>query len=215
MKTNLYYTEAMLKKKTLVVLDAIAEELGIIYEDEFNVKTPKKSLVIQAILEKQDKLRAENESLSIKSPPLHRVELTPDEEREFRAWARRNYTAGQPVDETWHCIVLEECGEINIENGLLDQMEKVRKSVGKNPKNRVAPKPVQRIPKKVVELEEGEVFCFEGQNKVFMTIRKYVDDKQRPHIVVKTEAPTKSQPAEMDLYYKNHLDMGVLVEKRN
>lgn len=216
MKTNLYYTEAMLKKKTLIVLDAVAEELGIVYEEEFGVKSPKKSLVIEAILEKQDKLKAEDASKSLNNPPLHRMELTADEEREFRGWSRRNYVAGQPVDETWHPIVLEECGEINIECGLVEQWEKMRKSVGKNPKNRVAPPTKPRpIAKKVVELEEGEVFCFEGQNKVFMTIRKYVDDKDRPHIVVKTDAPTKSQPAEMDLYYKNHLDMGVLVEQQN
>ena len=91
----------------------------------------------------------------------------------------------------------------------VEVVQKVAKRVSK--KKQAAKAEVKTTVKKVVELELEEVFCFEGNKKVFQVIKKYQDDKARPHIVVKTEAPTKSQPAEMDLYYKNHLEMNAVV----
>lgn len=203
--STLNYTAAMLKKKTVVALDAIAEEMGIDYEQEFGIPTPKKALVIDAILDKQTELQEEQHT--DKNPPLHR-ELNAAEEREFRQWARTNYKAGQPIDETWHPVVQEECAEINAMDGV-EVVQKVAKRISK--KKQAAKAEVKTTVKKVVELELEDVFCFEGNKKVFQVIKKYQDDKARPHIVVKTEAPTKSQPAEMDLYYKNHLEMNAVV----
>lgn len=210
MKTNLYYTADNLRKKTLVVLDAIAEELGIVYEDEFKVANPKKALVVEAILKKQDALRLEEEGATNTKPPMHR-ELDEAEEREFRAWAHRHYQPQTPIDPTWHPVILEECAEINAKTDIVAVVAKKGAKPKATDKVQVAAPVKQFVPKTVVELVEAEQFCFEGQRKVYQTIKVYTDDKNRKHVVVKTDAPTKSQPAEMDLYYKNHLQMNVLV----
>ena len=39
-------------------------------------------------------------------------ELTPEEEVEFRLWARNNWKAGDPLVSVWHPKVVEECGKI-------------------------------------------------------------------------------------------------------
>ena len=39
-------------------------------------------------------------------------ELTPEEEIEFRLWARNNWKAGDPLVSVWHPKVIEECGRI-------------------------------------------------------------------------------------------------------
>lgn len=39
--------------------------------------------------------------------------LTPDEVTTFRIWARKNYRAGDIINELWHPVVREECERIN------------------------------------------------------------------------------------------------------
>jgi hypothetical protein len=45
---------------------------------------------------------------------LHR-DLTPEEEAEFRQWARENYTPFSAVQGIWHPVVQDECQKINKE----------------------------------------------------------------------------------------------------
>ena len=40
-------------------------------------------------------------------------DLTLEEEQQFRAWARANYKAFEPIDGTWHPVIQHECAEIN------------------------------------------------------------------------------------------------------
>lgn len=40
-------------------------------------------------------------------------ELNPEEEKEFREWARKYYIAFNPIDGTWHPVVQDECRRIN------------------------------------------------------------------------------------------------------
>jgi hypothetical protein len=40
-------------------------------------------------------------------------ELTPDEEKEFRQWARDNYVPFEPINGTWHPVVQDECVRLN------------------------------------------------------------------------------------------------------
>jgi len=44
-------------------------------------------------------------------------ELTPEQERSFRQWARDNYVPLTPIDGVWHPVVQEECAKINREKG--------------------------------------------------------------------------------------------------
>lgn len=45
---------------------------------------------------------------------LHK-KLTPEEEVEYRAWARENWRTGSSINITWHPIVLDEIQKISIE----------------------------------------------------------------------------------------------------
>jgi len=45
---------------------------------------------------------------------LHRI-LTPEEEVDFRKWARDNHTVGAPINETWHPVVIHEIGVMTLE----------------------------------------------------------------------------------------------------
>lgn len=36
-------------------------------------------------------------------------ELSDDEEREFRRWAREHFLPTDPINETWHPVVRDEC----------------------------------------------------------------------------------------------------------
>lgn len=38
--------------------------------------------------------------------------LTDREEKKFREWAQKNYRPGDPIPETWHPVVREECMRI-------------------------------------------------------------------------------------------------------
>ena len=44
-------------------------------------------------------------------------DLSEDEEREFRAWARSNYEKFTPIKGIWHPVVQDECRIINQETG--------------------------------------------------------------------------------------------------
>lgn len=43
--------------------------------------------------------------------------LGPEEEQEFRQWARDNHNPGDEVDEVWHPVVRDECKKIDEEEG--------------------------------------------------------------------------------------------------
>jgi hypothetical protein len=52
-------------------------------------------------------------------------ELSADEEKTFRQWARDNYTQFDPIEGIWHPVIQDECTKINDEaeieiNKLLD-----------------------------------------------------------------------------------------------
>lgn len=42
-------------------------------------------------------------------------DLSPEEEKEFRQWARDNYKAGDSISGVWHPTVQDECRIINQE----------------------------------------------------------------------------------------------------
>lgn len=44
-------------------------------------------------------------------------ELTPDEENEFRQWARDNYDPDTKVNPLWHPVVRDEWGRISNNRG--------------------------------------------------------------------------------------------------
>ena len=43
-------------------------------------------------------------------------DLSADEEKEFRQWARDNYTPYDEIKGVWHPVVQDECVKINIES---------------------------------------------------------------------------------------------------
>lgn len=45
-------------------------------------------------------------------------ELTPEEEKEFRQWARDNYIPLSEIKGIWHPIIQDECVQINKEMNL-------------------------------------------------------------------------------------------------
>ena len=42
-------------------------------------------------------------------------QLTPEEEVEFRKWARETYTCGDHIWGVWHPVIQDECVRINCE----------------------------------------------------------------------------------------------------
>lgn len=46
--------------------------------------------------------------------------LTPEEEEQFRQWARENYRPFDPIKGIWHPIVQDECRRMNQEAGQED-----------------------------------------------------------------------------------------------
>jgi hypothetical protein len=42
-------------------------------------------------------------------------DLTPEEETEFRQWARQNWKPGDAISELWHPVVIDEIGKIRQE----------------------------------------------------------------------------------------------------
>lgn len=45
---------------------------------------------------------------------LHRI-LSPEEEKDFRKWARENYKAGEDINTTWHPVIIHEIGLMTME----------------------------------------------------------------------------------------------------
>jgi hypothetical protein len=43
--------------------------------------------------------------------------LTPEEEVEFKQWARENYVPFSEISNLWHPVVRAECAQINKERG--------------------------------------------------------------------------------------------------
>jgi hypothetical protein len=43
-------------------------------------------------------------------------ELTASEKKDFRRWARENHKPGDPINETWHPIVISECAIMDAES---------------------------------------------------------------------------------------------------
>lgn len=41
------------------------------------------------------------------------INLSKEEEAEFRQWARENYKALTPIDGCWHPVIQDECRIIN------------------------------------------------------------------------------------------------------
>ena len=42
-------------------------------------------------------------------------ELSKEDQKEFRNWARENYVTFSPTNAAWHPIVRDECGKMNSE----------------------------------------------------------------------------------------------------
>lgn len=42
---------------------------------------------------------------------MHRI-LTPEEELEFRKWARDNYKVHETIQGSWHPIIVDECNKM-------------------------------------------------------------------------------------------------------
>ena len=45
-------------------------------------------------------------------------ELTSEEEKEFREWARKNYVPFSEINGVWHPTVQDECAKINMETSI-------------------------------------------------------------------------------------------------
>jgi hypothetical protein len=45
-------------------------------------------------------------------------ELSPEEELEFRQWARDNHKPNEPINPLWHPIIRQECSRIDDECNL-------------------------------------------------------------------------------------------------
>ena len=54
-------------------------------------------------------------------------ELTPEEETEYRRWARDNYKPGTEINGVWHPIVQDECVLMNREWGEWQAVEELLK----------------------------------------------------------------------------------------
>ena len=57
------------------------------------------------------------DSTTVQKPPKHTYEmafkvLNPEEEAEFRQWARDKFTPGEEIKEIWHPIVRDECAKM-------------------------------------------------------------------------------------------------------
>ena len=44
-------------------------------------------------------------------------QLSPEEEAEYRQWARENYRPFEPIKGIWHPVVQDECRRMNEEAG--------------------------------------------------------------------------------------------------
>jgi hypothetical protein len=46
------------------------------------------------------------------------LKLDEQQEKEFRTWARENYTPFTDINGVWHPVVQDECSKINFEKGM-------------------------------------------------------------------------------------------------
>lgn len=53
--------------------------------------------------------------LCINTMQLFRTDISPEEEQEFRQWARENYTPFEMITGLWHPIIQDECRIMNQE----------------------------------------------------------------------------------------------------
>jgi len=51
-------------------------------------------------------------------------EMTPEEEKKARAWARANHKAGTSTCESWHPITRDECAKMNNEYAAKERLKK-------------------------------------------------------------------------------------------
>tara|TARA_R100000700_G_C3060845_1_gene75653 strand:+ start:171 stop:410 length:240 start_codon:yes stop_codon:yes gene_type:complete len=67
--------------------------------------------------------------------------LTPEQEEEFRQWARSNYVIGDPIDSSWHPVTVDECMNMligrleNVVSEKRSEMGQVSKTVGRKDGN--------------------------------------------------------------------------------
>ena len=50
--------------------------------------------------------------------------LSNEEQKEYRKWARENYTVYEPIKGLWHPIVQDECVKMNVEIGMTEDAPK-------------------------------------------------------------------------------------------
>ena len=178
------YKKSELKKMNWDKLYAIAEELGTDFKVEIGTDEPSKPQLIALILQKQE----EQTTAPTEEPAtsLHR-ELTAEEEVEFRGWARENYRPGEPIDPMWHPVVKEECAEINASAEVSSE------------------KPASSVETAIIaDLLPDTEYKLGG--KRYKVVRRYTDEKERPHVVVKS-----GNGPEMDLWQKNHINVEVVI----
>lgn len=60
-------------------------------------------------------------------------DLSPEEEKEFRQWARSNYVIGDPIDSSWHPVTVDECMSMLI-GRLEDVVSEEQSRLGQVPK---------------------------------------------------------------------------------
>jgi len=53
-------------------------------------------------------------------------DLTPKEEKEYRQWAIDNYNIGDPINNLWHPVVIDEC--MNMLIGRIDDVARKERS---------------------------------------------------------------------------------------
>jgi hypothetical protein len=41
--------------------------------------------------------------------------LTPQEEADFRLWAKNNYNTFEEINSLWHPVIQQECASMNVE----------------------------------------------------------------------------------------------------
>jgi hypothetical protein len=57
-------------------------------------------------------------------------ELTPDEITEFKQWARDNFKPGDPINNVWHDVVIEECELIKMEARVIEALNNTWNAIG-------------------------------------------------------------------------------------
>jgi len=61
---------------------------------------------------------------------MWRENLTPDEINEFKQWARDNFTVGEPINNLWHDVVIEECELMKMEDRVVRALARTWEVIG-------------------------------------------------------------------------------------